>query len=70
MVDKIEEKKKFSSEFKEIKFNKNFSLVDEKYENLMGIVEEAILDDDTPEWKRKLALAVDKEIFPQDSRKI
>ena len=70
MVDKTKEKKKFSNEFKEIKFNKNFSLVDEKYENLMGIVEEAILDDDTPEWKRKLALAVDKEIFPQDSRKI
>tara|TARA_R100001594_G_scaffold89862_1_gene124343 strand:- start:9007 stop:9219 length:213 start_codon:yes stop_codon:yes gene_type:complete len=57
--------KKFSNEFKNIKFDKHGLVKDEKYEELSLIIEEAILDDDTPEWKKKLAIAVDKEIYQE-----
>ena len=59
-------KDKFSNEFKKIKFDKYGLVKDEKYEELTLIIEEAIIDDDTPEWKRKLAFAVDKELYPEE----
>tara|TARA_R100000664_G_C2723231_1_gene116021 strand:+ start:348 stop:605 length:258 start_codon:yes stop_codon:yes gene_type:complete len=59
-------KDKFSNEFKKVKFDEYGLVKDKKYEELTLIIEEAIMDDDTPEWKRKLAFAVDKELYPED----
>ena len=63
-------KNKFSNHFKEIKFNEKLIAVDDKHKDFIDIIEEAILDDDTPEWKRKLARAVNKELhFESDEDK-
>ena len=58
-ISQAMKKNKFSNEFKNVK-------EDEKYEELTLIIEEAIVDDDTPEWKRKLAFAVDRRLNPED----
>ena len=56
MVDKTKKNKKLSKVFQEIGAN------EEKYFELHLLLEDAIVDDDTPQWKRKLAKAVYKEI--------
>ena len=63
MVDKTKKRKKFSTEFKEIKLNKYGIAVDEQYEELILLIEDAEVDNDIPEWKRKLASAVYKELY-------
>ena len=63
MVDKTKKRKKFSTEFKKIELNKYGLAVDKQYEELALLVEDAIVDNDIPEWKRKLASAVYKELY-------
>ena len=63
MVDKTKKRKKFSTELKKIKLNRYGLAVDEQYEDFTVLIGDAVIDNDIPEWKRKLASAVYEELY-------
>lgn len=62
-------KNKFSW-IKNIKRDERGWVDDERYEELTILIGDAIDDEDTPEWKRKLAFAVDKELYAEEYKEL